>query len=94
MAAVTPEKTNIVSSEPIPSDADINGLISEVHNNMASISLGSADGVKKGMVFHVTRGDEFICDIAITDVDVNTSAGAMELKLQQPRVGDNVSTKL
>ena len=46
------------------------------------------------MVFHVTRGDEFICDVIVTDVDTNKAAGVLELKLGQPKIGDTVSTKL
>ena len=36
---------------------------------MASVSVGKTEGVKEGMKFHVTRGDEFICDIQIIDVE-------------------------
>lgn len=74
--------------------ADLNGLITEVGESMVTISIGSADGVKKGMVFHVTRGDDFISDILITDVDTNKSAGVLDLVQQQPRIMDNVSTRL
>ena len=51
-------------------------------------------GVKEGMKFHVTRGDEFICDILITDVDTEEAVGVLELVQQQPNVGDTVSTNL
>jgi hypothetical protein len=61
---------------------------------MAGISIGSADGVKEGMRFHVTRGDEFICDILIIDVDAEEAVGVLEYVQQNPRVGDNVSTNL
>ena len=74
--------------------ADLNGLITEVGESMVTISIGSADGVKKGMVFHVTRGDDFISDILITEVDINKSAGVLDLVQQQPRIMDNVSTRL
>jgi hypothetical protein len=61
---------------------------------MATLSLGTADGVKKDMVFHVTRGDTFVCDIVITSIDVNKCAGVVELKQREPKVGDTASTKL
>ncbi len=90
---VTREKS-AVSAVGARSDVSLNGLITEVGESLVSLSIGSADGVTKNMVFHVTRGDEFICDIVVTDVDTDKAAGIMELKLQQPRIGDSVSTKM
>jgi cell shape-determining protein MreC len=77
-------------------DIALNGLVTAVDmkNSMASISIGSADGVKSGMKFHVTRGDEFICDILIIDVDLEEAVGVLELVQQNPKVGDNVSSNL
>ncbi len=78
------------------SDIDIKALVTAVDmkNSMAAVSVGSADGVAKGMRFHVTRGDQFICDILIISVDVAESVGVLELVRQQPMVGDNASTNL
>jgi uncharacterized protein YpmS len=91
---VTPEPGVAKAAQPIPAGAPLNGLITEVGESLVTISIGADDGVRKGMVFHVTRGGEFICDVVITDVDTNKAAGSLELKMQQPRIGDNVSTKL
>ena len=46
------------------------------------------------MKFHVSRGDEFICDILIIDTKAEESVGILELIQQQPRIGDNVATNL
>ena len=81
-------------AQGVPSELDLKGLITEVGESLVTISLGSDDGVTEQTLFHVTRGDEFICDIIITHVDTNKSAGIIELVQQQPIVGDNVSTKL
>jgi len=91
---VTPEPGVAKAAQAIPAGAPLNGLITEVGESLVTISIGADDGVRKGMVFHVTRGGEFICDVVITDVDTNKAAGSLELKMQQPRIGDNVSTKL
>ncbi len=74
----------------------LNGLVSEVDmkNKLVTVSVGTADGVASGMRFHVTRGDQFICDIVITHVDSDKSAGVLELVQSYPKVGDNVSTSL
>jgi hypothetical protein len=45
------------------------------------------------MVFHVTRGDRFVCDVIITNVDINRSAGTLDLVVQQPQVNDIASTQ-
>ena len=98
----TPAPVSVVTPLPGPArpaagitfGADIRGLITEVSANMVTLSVGSADGVQKGMVFHVTRGDQFLCDVAVTNVDINKSAGVLELIQQQPRIGDTASTRL
>ncbi len=77
-----------------PRYSNITGLISEVSENLVSISIGSADGVREGMKFHVTRGTTFICDIVITDVDTDIAAGVIELRSSAPRAGDTVSNVL
>jgi len=93
---VTPEGAIARPDIPVARDIALQGLVTAVDlkNSIASISIGTADGVKEGMKFHVTRGDEFICDILIIDVDVEEAVGVLELVQQQPRVGDNVSTNL
>jgi myosin heavy subunit len=95
-APVTQEK-----GYALPTAAAINlkGLIAEVDakNSLATISIGSADGVKEGMKFHVTRGDEFICDVLIVDVDTEKAVGVLELVQSAtggPKVGDNAATNL
>jgi len=95
---VTPvkEKAQVAA---VTTDIALKGLVSEVDlkNSLAQISIGSADGVKAGMRFHVVRGDEFICDILIFDVEAETAVGVLELMEAtqlQPRAGDNISTNL
>jgi len=94
---VTPRRDMARPAMPAVGDIALKGLIADVDlkNSMAEISIGAADGVKEGMKFYVTRGDEFICEILIIDaVDAERAVGVLELVQQQPRVGDNVSTNL
>jgi hypothetical protein len=94
---VTPERPGgVKAAAPAAGQIALKGRIAEVDskNNLVTISIGSADGVKNNMRFHVVRGDVFICDIVITNVDVERSAGTLELVRQQPQVGDTVSTTL
>jgi septal ring factor EnvC (AmiA/AmiB activator) len=63
-------------------------------NSMASLSIGKADGVREGMRFHITRGDQFICDLLIIDLEPEKAVGVLELIQQQPQVGDRAATNL
>ena len=93
VAPVT-QRNESASPTPLVSSADIKGLVVGLSNSMVQLSVGTADGVKKNMVFHVTRGDRFLCDVVVTDVDINKCAGVLELVQQRPQVGDTASTQL
>jgi outer membrane murein-binding lipoprotein Lpp len=89
-----------VSLAPPTRDIDLNGAITEVDlkNLLAEISIGTADGVREGMRFHLTRGDKFICDLVVLDVWPERSVGWIELlqdqPQNQPQINDKVSTNL
>ncbi|MFA5292805.1 MAG: hypothetical protein WC496_07200 [Phycisphaerae bacterium] len=72
--------------------ATIEGKVTAIEGSLVTLSIGTADGVENGMVFHVTRNDTFICDIKITEVDAEVSAGTLQLIQQQPQVNDIAST--
>jgi chromosome segregation ATPase len=93
---VTPEEEAAQPAATEEREIGLQGQVTAVDlkNSMATISIGSADGVKEGMKFHVTRGEEFLCDILIVDVDTEEAVGILELVQQQPNVGDTVSTNL
>lgn len=96
---VTPEM-GVVSLIKPAKDIDLNGSITEVDlkNLLAEISIGTADGVKEGMRFHLTRDDKFICDLVILDVWPEKAVGWIELMQDQPqtqpKINDKVSTNL
>jgi cell shape-determining protein MreC len=77
-----------------PAGTDVKGLVVEVQQNLITLSVGSADGVKENMVFHITRAESFLCDVIITNVDINQCAGVLDLVQQSPQVGDTASTQL
>jgi peptidoglycan hydrolase CwlO-like protein len=85
---------------PPATDIDLKGLLADVDlkNNIAELSIGAADGVKKNMRFHVTRGDKFVCDFVVLDVEPEKALGWLELlpdkPQDRPRAGDAVSTNL
>ncbi len=99
-APVTPEKHEpaqpVRQPRFITRDISLQGLVTgvDMKHSMASISIGAADGVREGMLLHVTRGENFICDIKVIDVDTEEAVGVLQLVQQPPRIGDNVSTNL
>ena len=90
---VTPTKAK-VRPAPLTKAIGLKGTVTAVDskNSLAQISIGSASGVKENMKFHVIRGDEFICDILVLDVDAEKAVGILDLVQKQPKVGDLVST--
>jgi hypothetical protein len=80
-----------ISSATTPSTAPIRGRIVEVDGNLASISVGSADGVQSGTVFVIYRGQEYVGDMEVTDVEPNLSAGRIIRSRSTPRPSDQVT---
>jgi septal ring factor EnvC (AmiA/AmiB activator) len=96
VVTITPP-TDIARPAPVVTKKiELRGLVTAVDtkNKMASISIGTADGVKEGMKFHVTRANKFICNILIIDTDAEEAVGVLELIEEQPRAGDTVTTNL
>lgn len=101
---VTPQKATPVAvlrqqntgAEPATTQISLKGLVTNVDlgNSLVEISIGAADGVKEGMKFYVTRGEEFICDILIYDVEAEKAVGLLDMVSKEPKAGDNVSTNL
>ena len=91
---VTPLIRTATPAEPITAAHDIRGLVLDVDETLVHLSIGSADGVRENMVFHITRGDQFLCDVVVTNVDIDQSAGVLQLIQQRPRVGDTAGTQL
>ena len=91
---ITPLNRTASPATTAPAGTDVKGLVIEVQQNLITLSVGSADGVKEKMVFHITRGDRFLCDVVVTNVDINRCAGVLDLVQQSPQVGDTASTQL
>ena len=81
---------------PLARDVGLKGSVTAVDAkySLAEISIGAAHGVKQGMKFYVTRGNEFICEILIYDVEAEKAVGDLKRIKYQPKVGDNVTTNL
>jgi len=72
----------------------ITGKIKTVRNNLASINLGSAQGIKTGMKLYVYRGAQLVAYLRIEDVDLDESGGVIYDKQLEPQQNDSVTTSL
>jgi len=74
----------------------LKGVITQVDlkNSLAVISIGAAEGVKEKMKFYATRGDAFICEILILDVNAERAVGFLERVQTPPKSGDSISTSI
>ncbi|TFG49474.1 MAG: hypothetical protein E4H40_02920 [Candidatus Brocadiia bacterium] len=94
----TPVTKTISKAQPVtpPANIDLKGQIASVdlQNSMVSVSIGEADGVAKGMKFYVIRGDSFICEISIIEVEAEQAVGVIKLAQENPKVGDKVTSNL
>lgn len=92
---VTTKTNDPATMTPPVRNINIEGRISEINqaDSLVSINIGSADGVTEGMIFHVVRGSQFICDIGIFEVDADQAAGFIDRAGEgQPKVNDIVKT--
>lgn len=92
--AVTTTRNKAMPARRIPAGSAVKGQIIGIGESLVTMNVGSSDGVTPGTVFYVIRGDMFICNIRVTDVDINECAGTSYRNTVQPKIGDSVSTKL
>lgn len=81
-AIVEAQVPNVVVSSEMPISAPVRGEVTRVQGTLASLSVGSADGVVPGMNFLVYRRSgsrpQYLGTIKITRVNANESAGTIE----------------
>ncbi len=82
--------TGVAAMTPVAARA-IRGRILEVSQDLVTISVGSADGVRKDMIFVIHRGAEYVGDVTISVVDPNQSAGRLVRSSSLPTAGDQVT---
>ena len=78
----------------LPTGEKITGTVTAVDDNIASINIGSAHGVKKGMELIMYRGASYIGKLKVAEVRVSESVGMVTSKNQTPAPGDKVTNQL
>ena len=82
-------------STAVGTDVEITGTVSAVEpaTSTASVNVGSAQGVAKGMELVIYRGSKFVGYLRIVDVELNQAAGIITNQQAEPRQGDKVATR-
>ncbi len=71
--------------------AAIKGKILAVSGNLVTLSVGTADGVSKDMVFVINRGADYVGEVKINAVNPDQCAGRITLSSIAPQIGDEVT---
>jgi TolA-binding protein len=71
--------------------APIRGQILGVSGDIVTISVGTADGVERDMIFVIHRGEEYIGDLKISAVQPEKAAGRLKGAKLVPVAGDRVT---
>ncbi|MHC4971935.1 MAG: YfbK domain-containing protein [Planctomycetota bacterium] len=80
------EKARRLAPTPPPKPRGaVEGRLTSVRDNLVVISVGSADGVRLGDIFHVRRGSTYVGHVTIQKVERNLSVGTFDS--QFPGVG-------
>jgi len=73
--------------------ANIRGQVLAVEGDLLSINVGSAKGVREGMVLLISRKDQLVGYLRIEEVEVDQAAGVIQEKQADPQQGDTVFQK-
>jgi len=83
------------STDPLLPAERVTGTITAIRDNLASINIGTSNGLKKGMSLIIYRGADYVGRLKLENVDVNEAAGIlMDGNPLSPLKGDKVTTKL
>ena len=72
----------------------IAGTVTAVRGELASVNIGSAHGVVRGLKLYIYRDDRFVGYLRVDEVDEGESAGTVVDKQLDPVEGDKVTNDL
>ena len=77
-----------------PPDQPVIGRVTAAESGVASINLGQARGIKKGMMLTIFRGGKYVAHLRIDLVEPDTAAGVILDKKLEVVQGDEVATSV
>lgn len=84
--AMTSEASPTARAETPAGWSEIRGEVTKVHGGAATINVGSSAGVKPNMTMVVLRGNDYVCDLVVTEDVTPTEAVA---SIDRNSVGGN-----
>lgn len=84
------DRSRVRAISPVAT-SPIRGEITQISGKLATISVGTADGVVNGMVFVIYRGLDYVGDLEIVKADPNNAAGRIMRSRGSPRIGDKIA---
>ena len=85
-------KGNPANAQPA-APANIKGQVTTVKGDLLSINIGSAKGVREGMLLVIYRNDKFVGYLRIDEVEIDQAVGVIVEKKFDPQKGDGVMPK-
>jgi hypothetical protein len=81
--------------KPVPAAGPrVEGTVTAVKGDTASLNIGAASGVKPGMEFIIYRGPDFVAHLQISLVNASTAAGVIVDAQREVKQGDKATNKL
>jgi len=80
--------------QPVVATTKIAGTVTAVRGDLASINIGSAQGVVRGMKLYIYRDASFVGYLLVDEVDEGEAAGTITDKRLDPVAGDKVTNDL
>jgi vacuolar-type H+-ATPase subunit I/STV1 len=88
------QEAGAVARKPVPKGPKIEATVTAVKVDTASLNVGSASGVKKGMEFVIYRGASYVAHLQVEHVTASTCAGIVVDALLDVKQGDKATTRL
>lgn len=90
----TPGAAAAEGAVTVAAQSRVNGTVSAVRGETASINVGAAQGVTRGQKYYIYRNATFVGYLRIDEVDEGEAAGTVVDKQLDPVIGDKVTNDL
>ena len=87
VGAVTPARATVGMPK-------VEATVTAIKDDIASLNVGSADGVKRGMEFIIYREDQFVAHLRVEHVRASDCSGIVVDALLDVKSGDKATTSL
>lgn len=91
LAEVAPNRAKEAMAAPVTTATpDVTGRVNGVKENLVSVNIGSAKGIKEGMKLTISRSGKLVGSLIVQRADLGESAGVLTDKQMDPQINDTV----